>query len=101
MNKVNTIKTPTGVITVDFIPNPELPIDKKVMNLRSDILQLETQVYRMLHPKDSKGEMFLPPGNEIKFDFSKKKYNDMMYNLKVSLYDLENVMKLSEKINNL
>jgi len=101
MNKVNTIKIPTGVIKVDFIPNPELPIDKKVMKLRADILDLETQLYKMLNPKDSKEEDFLPPGNEVKFDFSKNKYNDMVYNLKVSLKDLENIKDLAEKINNL
>jgi hypothetical protein len=28
----------------------------------------------MLYPKDAKEEGFLPPGNEIPFDFGKAKY---------------------------
>jgi hypothetical protein len=94
-----TIKINGGTIT--FTPDEvvELSIDKKINKLRYDILNLETQLYKMLHPKDSKEQDFLPPGNEIPFDFGKTKYDDMISNLNYSIKDLNNIKKLAEQIN--
>jgi hypothetical protein len=94
-----TIKINGGTIT--FTPDEvvELSIDKKIDKLRYDILDLETQLVKMLYPKDAKGECFLSPGNEIPFDFGKTKYDDMMSNLNHSIKDLNNIKKLAEQIN--
>ena len=87
--------------TITFTPDEvvELSIDKKIDKLRYDILDLETQLIKMLYPKDAKGEDFLPPGNEIPFDFGKTKYDDMISNLNYSIKDLNNIKKLAEQIN--
>ena len=74
-------------------------IDKRIKNLRYDILNLETELYRMLNPKDEKDEDFLPPGNEIPFDFGKTRFDNMMYNIGYSIKDLNNIKSLSERIN--
>jgi len=99
MKETKTIKVDGGVIT--FTPDEvlELSIDKKINKLRYDILNLETQLVMMLYPKDSKEESFLPPGNEIPFDFGKTKYEDMIYNINVSIKDLNHIKKLAEQIN--
>jgi hypothetical protein len=99
MKETKTIKVDGGVIT--FTPDEvlELSIDKKITKLRFDILNLETQLVRMLYPKDSKEESFLPPGNEIPFDFGKTKYEDMIYNINVSIKDLNNIKGYAEQIN--
>jgi hypothetical protein len=99
MGMEKTIKINGGTIT--FTPDEvvELSIDKKINKLRYDILNLETQLYKMLHPKDSKEQDFLPPGNEIPFDFGKTKYDDMISNLNYSIKDLNNIKKLAEQIN--
>jgi len=76
-----------------------MEIDKKINELRHNILNLETQLIQMLHPKDDKEESFLPLGNEIPFDFGKTRYENMMYNINVSIDDLNNIKKLAEKIN--
>jgi hypothetical protein len=73
--------------------------DKKMSNIRTNILILETELFKMLHPKDEKGEDFLPPGNEIPFNFKKTRYENMMYNIKVSLKDLNNIQRLAEQVN--
>jgi hypothetical protein len=73
--------------------------DKKIEKLRIDILNLETELVRMLHPKDDKEESFLPPGNEIPFDFKKTRYENMIYNINVSIQDLNNIKRLAEQIN--
>jgi hypothetical protein len=73
--------------------------DKKIEKLRIDILNLETELIRMLHPKDDKEESFLPPGNEIPFDFKKTRYENMIYNINVSIQDLNNIKRLAEQIN--
>ena len=78
-----------------------MDIDKKINKLRYDILGLETELFRMLNPKDERDEDFLPAGNEIPFNFKKTRYENMMYNIKVSIQDLENIKRLSEKINQL
>ena len=99
MKETKIIKVDGGVIT--FTPDEvvKLSIDKKITKLRYDILNLETQLHRMLYPKDAKDEDFLPAGNEIPFDFGKTKYEDMMYNINVSIKDLNNIKKLAEQIN--
>ena len=99
MKETKTIKVDGGVIT--FTPDEvvKLSIDKKITKLRYDILNLETQLVMMLYPKDSKEESFLPPGNEIPFDFGKTKYEDMMSNIGYSIKDLNNIKKLAEQIN--
>ena len=99
MKETKTIKVDGGVIT--FTPDEvvKLSIDKKITKLRYDILNLETQLHRMLYPKDAKDEGFLPPGNEIPFDFGKTKYDDMISNLNYSIKDLNNIKKLAEQIN--
>ena len=79
--------------------NKKMEIDKKINELRYDILNLETQLIQMLHPKDDKQELFLPSGNEIPFDFGKTRYENMMYNINVSIDDLNNIKKLAEQIN--
>jgi len=73
--------------------------DKKIEKLRIDILNLETELIRMLHPKDDKEESFLPPGNEIPFDFKKTRYENMIYNINISIQDLNNIKRLAEQIN--
>ena len=75
-----------------------MDIDKKINKLRYDILSLETELFRMLNPKDERDEDFLPEGNEVPFNFKKTRYENMMYNIKVSIQDLENIKRLSEKI---
>ena len=99
MTETKTIKVDGGVIT--FTPDEvlELSIDKKINKLRFDILNLETQLVKMLHPKDSKEESFLPLGNEIPFDFGKAKYEEMMWNILYSIKDLSNIKSLAEEIN--
>tara|TARA_R110000744_G_scaffold204065_1_gene322949 strand:+ start:422 stop:682 length:261 start_codon:yes stop_codon:yes gene_type:complete len=72
--------------------------DKKMSNIRTNILILETELFKMLHPKDEKGEDFLPPGNEIPFDFKKTRYENMIYNINVSINDLNNIKGYAEKI---
>ncbi len=76
-----------------------MDIDKKINKLRLDILNLETELFGMIHPKDDKEEDFLPEGNEIPFNFKKTRYENMMYNISVSINDLENIKRLSEEIN--
>ena len=76
-----------------------MDIDKKINKLRLDILDLETELFKMLHPKDDKEEDFLPPGNEVPFNFKKTRYENMMYNINVSIDDLNNIKRLSEQIN--
>ena len=76
-----------------------MDIDKKIRQLRADILNLETELIRMLYPKDDMEQDFLPPGNEIPFNFKKTRYENMMYNIKVSITDLNNIKKLAEQIN--
>jgi hypothetical protein len=78
--------------------NKKMEIDKKINELRYDILNLETQLIQMLHPKDDKQELFLPSGNEIPFDFGKTRYENMMYNINVSIDDLNHIKKLAEQI---
>jgi hypothetical protein len=78
-----------------------MDIDKKINKLRYDILGLETELFRMLNPKDDKDEDFLPPGNEVPFNFKKTRYNNMMDNIRYSLNDLNNIQRLAEKINQL
>lgn len=78
-----------------------MDIDKKINKLRYDILSLETELFRMLHPKDDKDEDFLPEGNEVPFNFKKTRYNNMMDNIRYSLNDLNNIQRLAEKINQL
>jgi len=73
-------------------------IDKKIEKLRLDILSLETELFKMLYPKDDKEESFLPPGNEIAFDFGKTRYENMMYNIEWSLNDLNNIKEYSKRI---
>ena len=75
-----------------------MDIDKKINKLRYDILSLETELFRMLHPKDDKDEDFLPEGNEVPFNFKKTRYNNMMDNIRYSLNDLNNIQRLAEKI---
>jgi len=77
----------------------QVSIDKRMEQIRYDILNLETKLVKMLHPKDDKEESFLSPGNEILFDFGKTRYEDMIYNIKVSIKDLNNILELAEKIN--
>tara|TARA_R110000782_G_scaffold176801_1_gene267772 strand:+ start:298 stop:558 length:261 start_codon:yes stop_codon:yes gene_type:complete len=72
--------------------------DKKMSNIRTNILILETELFKMLNPKDEKGEDFLPPGNEIPFDFKKTRYENMIYNINVSINDLNNIKGYAEKI---
>ena len=98
MKETKTIKVNGGVIT--FTPDEvvKLSINKKINKLRYDILNLETQLVMMLYPKDSKEESFLPPGNEIPFDFGKTKYEDMIYNINVSIKDLNNIKGYAERI---
>ena len=72
--------------------------DKKIEQLRYDILNLETELVRMLHPKDDKEENFLPPGNEIPFDFKKTRYENMISNLNYSIKDLNNIKGYAERI---
>ena len=79
--------------------NKKMEIDKKINELRYNILNLETQLVQMLHPKDDKQELFLPSGNEISFDFGKTRYENMMYNINVSIDDLNHIKKLAEQIN--
>ena len=76
-----------------------MDIDKKIQKLRYDILGLETELYKMLHPKDDKEEDFLPPGNEVPFNFKKTRYENMMDNIRYSIKDLNNIKRLSEQIN--
>ena len=76
-----------------------MDIDKRINKVRLDILNLETELYGMLHPKDENEESFLPAGNEVPFSFKKKRYEDMIYNIDVSIQDLDNIKSLSEKIN--
>lgn len=76
-----------------------MDIDKKINKLRYDILSLETELFRMLNPKDERDEDFLPPGNEVPFNFKKTRYNNMMDNIRYSLNDLNNIQRLAEKIN--
>lgn len=78
-----------------------MDIDKRINKVRLDILNLETELFGMLHPKDENQESFLPDGNEIPFNFKKTRYEDMIYNINVSISDLENIKKLAEKINQL
>jgi len=73
--------------------------DKKIEKLRIDILDLETELVKMLHPKDAKEESFLPEGNEIPFDFGKARYENMIYNINVSIQDLNNIKSYAEQIN--
>ena len=75
-----------------------MDIDKKINKLRTDILILETELHRMLYPKDERGEDFLPPGNEIPFNFKKTRYENMMHNIKVSIKDLKLMESKVEKI---
>ena len=75
-----------------------MDIDKKINKLRYDILGLVTELFRMLNPKDDKDEDFLPPGNEVPFNFKKTRYNNMMDNIRYSLNDLNNIQRLAEKI---
>ena len=77
----------------------KMDIDKKINKVRLDILDLETKMIGMLYPKDENQESFLPAGNEIPFSFKQKRYEDMIYNINVSISDLENIKKLAEKIN--
>ena len=72
--------------------------DKKMSNIRTNILILETELFKMLNPKDEKGEDFLPPGNEIPFDFKKTRYENMIYNINVSINGLNNIKGYAEKI---
>ena len=72
--------------------------DKKMSNIRTNILILETELFKMLNPKDEKGQDFLPPGNEIPFDFKKTRYENMIYNINVSINDLNNIKGYAEKI---
>ena len=99
MKETKTIKVDGGVIT--FTPDEvvELSIDKKIEKLRYDILNLETELVKMLYPKDDKEESFLPPGNEIPFDFGKTKYENMMSNVLYSIKDLNHIKSLAEQIN--
>lgn len=76
-----------------------MDIDKRINKLRYDVLDLESELYRMLHPKDERGEDFLPPGNETPFNFKKTRYENMIYNINVSINDLQNIKSLAEKIN--
>ncbi len=78
-----------------------MDIDKKINKVRLDILDLETEMFGMLYPKDENQESFLPTGNEIPFSFKQKRYEDMIYNINASISDLENIKKLAEKINQL
>ena len=94
-----SMKVNGGTVEITFTPNPKLSLDKRVEKLRNDILNLETELVMMLRPKDDKEEDFLPEGNEIPFDFGTRKYNDMMYNINVSIKDLGNIKHLSEEIN--
>ena len=55
----------------------------------------------LIYPKDDKEEGFLPPGNEIPFDFKNTRYENMMYNIRVSIQDLNNIKELAEKINSI
>ena len=94
-----SMKINGGTVEMTFTPNPKESIDKRINKLRYDILDLETELFRMLHPKDDKEQDFLPEGNEIPFDFGKAKYNSMMDNLHYSIKDLNNIKRLSEEIN--
>jgi len=78
--------------------NKKIDSDKKMLNIRSQILMLETELFKMLHPKDEKGQDFLPSGNEIPFNFKKTRYENMIYNVKVSIKDLNNIQRLAEQI---
>ena len=79
----------------------KISFDKKIEQLRYDILNLETELVKMLYPKDDKEEGFLPPGNEIPFDFKNDRYENMIYNINVSIQDLNNIKELAEKINSI
>ncbi len=94
------MKVNGGVVEMTFTPNEveKLSIDKKIRKLRYDILDLETELFKMLHPKDDKGEDFLPEGNEIPFDFGKTRYESMVDYLHYSIKDLNNIKSLSERI---
>ena len=92
------MKVNGGVVEMTFTPNLKESIDKRINKLRYDILNLETELFRMLHPKDDKGQDFLPQGNEIPFDFGKAKYEGMMDNIHYSIKDLNNIQSLAEKI---
>ena len=98
MKETKTIKVNGGVIT--FTPDEvvKLSIDKKIRKISDDILNLETQLVMMLYPKDSKEESFLPPGNEIPFDFKKTRYENMISNLNYSIKDLNNNFKLHQTV---
>tara|TARA_R110000803_G_scaffold208913_1_gene277988 strand:- start:580 stop:885 length:306 start_codon:yes stop_codon:yes gene_type:complete len=98
-----TIKVNGGTVEMTYKPSPsvELTIRQQMMDVRIRVLDLETRLFRMLHPKDSKDCGFLPPGNEIKFNFGKKTYNDILYDIKVSIKDLQNIESLAENINKL
>lgn len=78
-----------------------MEIDKKLQKVRLEILDLETQLFGMLNPKDENQESFLPAGNEVPFNFGKTRYEDMIYNINVSIQDLNNIKGLAEKINNI
>ena len=77
----------------------KMDIDKRINKVRLDILDLETEMIGMIYPKDENQESFLPAGNEIPFNFKQKRYEDMIYNINVSISDLENIKSLAEKIN--
>jgi hypothetical protein len=98
-----TMKVIGGTVEMTFKPSPsvKLTIPQEMIGIRARILELETKLFKMLNPKDRKDEDFLPPGNEVKFNFSKKTYNDMLYKIKVSINDLNNIKDLAEKINKL
>ena len=98
-----TMKVSGGTIEMTFTPSPslQLTIPQEMMDIRSRILELETKLFKMLNPKDEKGQDFLPPGNEIPFDFKKTRYENMMYNINVSLKDLNNIQRLAEQVNKL
>ncbi len=98
-----TMKVSGGIVEMTYKPSPsvELTIPQQMMDVRGRVLDLETRLYRMLNPKDSEDGGFLPPGNEVKFNFGKKTYNDILYRIKVSINDLENIERLAEKINKL
>ena len=78
--------------------NQKLSIDKKIHQIRMDILRVETELQGMLYPKDERGEGFLPAGNEILFDFKKTRYENMMYDIHYALQDLKLIKHKSEKI---
>ncbi len=76
-----------------------MDIDKRINRLRLEILDLETKLVGMIAPKDENEESFLPAGNEIPFNFGKARYEKMVYNINVSIEDLNNIQRLADEIN--